>query len=444
MNSFKKKTAILLSLLILSLCLFPSVAFAAGSVSVSFNKSSVSVGDTVTATLTFSGGSVYIGGVDALVSYDSALLQYTGASGDGTANIASGKGKVLLETTSTSKTSLRIMLTFKAIAVGTAAVSITGSDVVDWDGITVCNATTSKSVTVKEKSAPTSSSTPTESDTTTPEPSGVTTAIEVLMGGVNKYLWTDLKGVTLPEGFAAAEASYGTSKLKAGKNEANGLIIYYITDSEGNNGSFYLYNKDSQLFYLYATVASSPLRYVILEPGEDVKIPEGYTETTQVVGDFQVKAWMSERDSASFFLVYAMNEDGVAGFYSYDRTEKTIQKYSEPLLASEPAEPSETSSETAPVIAPPAETGEAKSLFDRIVEDDGILALLAGLVGVVIILSVILLNALIRVSKRERLAYARAGGFREQKDEAENEGETDLEAPEEEMTEDEQADKERR
>lgn len=66
-------------------------------------------------TFSFNGGGTYLAGVKAYISYDASLLKYSGASGDGDANVASGSGTVVLETSSTSKSALSITMTFKQL-----------------------------------------------------------------------------------------------------------------------------------------------------------------------------------------------------------------------------------------------------------------------------------------------------------------------------------------
>ncbi len=69
-------------------------------------------------------------------------------------------------------------------------------------------------------------------------------------------------------------------------------------------------------------------RYRILEPGDDVAIPQGYIKTSLILNNVTVTAYTPENDlDNDFLLLYAMNEDGETGFYQYDRAESTLQRY---------------------------------------------------------------------------------------------------------------------
>jgi hypothetical protein len=69
-------------------------------------------------------------------------------------------------------------------------------------------------------------------------------------------------------------------------------------------------------------------RYRILEPGEDVTIPDGYVKTTLMINSIPVTAYTLSSDlDNDFLLLYAENENREAGFYQYDRKEETLQRY---------------------------------------------------------------------------------------------------------------------
>jgi CxxC motif-containing protein len=68
--------------------------------------------------------------------------------------------------------------------------------------------------------------------------------------------------------------------------------------------------------------------YKLVEPASDIKIPQGYMKTELRISEITIAAYVSEKDMQSeFLLIYAMNEAGEAGFYQYDRVEKTFQRY---------------------------------------------------------------------------------------------------------------------
>lgn len=122
-----------LSAVLLLGCLWSGVwtAAAAGSMTASASASSVTVGQPVTVTLNYSGGGAPIGSLDVRVSYDAKVLQYVSCSG---ATVNGGSGVVLLSwfcTDVTAPASVRFTLTFKALAAGNSAVTVSTAGFID-------------------------------------------------------------------------------------------------------------------------------------------------------------------------------------------------------------------------------------------------------------------------------------------------------------------------
>ena len=74
----------------------------------------------------------------------------------------------------------------------------------------------------------------------------------------------------------------------------------------------------------------------IMNPGSDVKIPDGFWESTIDVDGHQVKGWVWKADTEhQYIIVYGMNDAGDLHFYRYDLKEKTIQRYFQDPLEAE-------------------------------------------------------------------------------------------------------------
>ena len=74
----------------------------------------------------------------------------------------------------------------------------------------------------------------------------------------------------------------------------------------------------------------------IMNPGSDVRIPEGFWESTIDVDGHQVKGWVWKADTEhQYIIVYGMNDSGDLHFYRYDLKEKTIQRYFQDPLEAE-------------------------------------------------------------------------------------------------------------
>ena len=126
-----KKHGLLILLISLAL-VFSGVTVAFGEASLRVSGGgSVTNGSNVTITCTYSADSV--GGCTANVTYNASILQYVGVSGGLAPSSASGVVPItFVRDTKVSSTSFSV--TFKAIGTGSSNVSVSTTDLVDYDG----------------------------------------------------------------------------------------------------------------------------------------------------------------------------------------------------------------------------------------------------------------------------------------------------------------------
>lgn len=144
----------LFSLLLVVLLIITAIPVSAeATVNITKSKSEVLVGNTVKVTFTFKDSQV-IGGVNALITFDSSKLSYVSSShslGSGVIELAGKTIKILVyNAESTSKTAT-VDVQFKALAVGDTKVSITTNEVTDIDGNSIGAPTGSTTVSVKQE-----------------------------------------------------------------------------------------------------------------------------------------------------------------------------------------------------------------------------------------------------------------------------------------------------
>lgn len=143
--------------LILILAFLLSVAVinvnAACSLSVSPSKSTVYVGDTFSVTFTFTGG-VAIGSADVIIDFNTNRFQYVSISGGMKGLATNVNGRIIkisdYDATNTSKT-YKFTITFKALTVGSGAISVSSSDISDTDYNSLGAPTGSTTVSVKQE-----------------------------------------------------------------------------------------------------------------------------------------------------------------------------------------------------------------------------------------------------------------------------------------------------
>ncbi len=145
-------------------------------------------------------------------------------------------------------------------------------------------------------------------------------------GGDDLYLASDWS-VDVPEGFEEDEITYSGYAVKVVRNE-NGLTLAYMTDREGNNGQFYIYDEDSQKFSYYTGIPATAGTFYILS------IPDDFDDTGLVKmslsingNTFDAYQLSDSQADGIVCLVYAVNEEGVKGFYRFDTELRTFVRY---------------------------------------------------------------------------------------------------------------------
>jgi hypothetical protein len=151
--------------------------------------------------------------------------------------------------------------------------------------------------------------------------------------------------VALSEDDKATIRIDGNDFLEEGENkvivsviaEAENIIEYTIevmkdiTPEEGayttpitpdkKHGSFELVRVEDEVFAIYGG------KYKIVELPVNVEIPSGYIKSEIIISRISIPVFTPEQLDNEFLLIYAENELGQAGFYSYDKAEKTMQRY---------------------------------------------------------------------------------------------------------------------
>lgn len=81
-------------------------------------------------------------------------------------------------------------------------------------------------------------------------------------------------------------------------------------------------NENNETYYL------NEIKYQLLTPGSDIKIPEGYILTSMVIDNQTIEVYSLEGEPEhEFLLVYAKGPSGREGFYQFDKLESTLQRY---------------------------------------------------------------------------------------------------------------------
>ena len=205
---------------------------------------------------------------------------------------------------------------------------------------------------------------------------------------INGTEWTmvnDIPEDVVPEGFEHSKTVIDGLEYNTIHGTFGDITLVYL-QSESGNGLF-VYDAAQNAAYEYVRINSESHFIVVLLPKVD-DVPEGYNEVSLsiegkgVATAYQTKAEKTDDKTKDFYLVYAMNDNGESGWYTYDSVDGTYMRteLSTPTVAQE--ENDAVKSELVPGIA------------------NKYLVLAAILILVIIILALLLLVVVVKNRKR--------------------------------------------
>lgn len=205
---------------------------------------------------------------------------------------------------------------------------------------------------------------------------------------INGTEWTmvnDIPEDVVPEGFEHSKTVIDGLEYNTLHGTFGDITLVYL-QSESGNGLF-VYDAAQNTAYEFVRINSESHFIVVLLPKVD-DVPEGYNEISLsiegkgVATAYQTKGEKRDDWTKDFYLVYAMNDNGESGWYTYDSVDGTYMrtKLSTPTVAQE--ENDTTKSELVPGIA------------------NKYLVLAAILVLIIIILALLLLVVIVKNKKR--------------------------------------------
>ena len=174
---------------------------------------------------------------------------------------------------------------------------------------------------------------------------------------INGTEWTmvnDIPEDVVPEGFEHSKTVIDGLEYNTLHGTFGDITLVYL-QSESGNGLF-VYDAAQNAAYEFVRINSESHFIVVLLPKVD-DVPEGYNEVSLsiegkgVATAYQTKVEKTDDQTKDFYLVYAMNDNGESGWYTYDSVDGTYMrtKLSTPTVAQD--ENDTTKSELVPGIA---------------------------------------------------------------------------------------------
>ena len=174
---------------------------------------------------------------------------------------------------------------------------------------------------------------------------------------INGTEWTmvnDIPEDVVPEGFEHSKTVIDGLEYNTLHGTFGDITLVYLQSESGNR--LFVYDAAQNAAYEYVRINSESHFIVVLLPKVD-DVPEGYNEVSLsiegkgVATAYQTKAEKTDDKTKDFYLVYAMNDNGESGWYTYDSVDGTYMRteLSAPTVAQE--EKDAVKSELVPGIA---------------------------------------------------------------------------------------------
>lgn len=160
---------------------------------------------------------------------------------------------------------------------------------------------------------------------------------------INGTEWTmvnDIPEDVVPEGFEHSKTVIDGLEYNTLHGTFGDITLVYL-QSESGNGLF-VYDAAQNAAYEFVRINSESHFIVVLLPKVD-DVPEGYNEISLsiegkgVATAYQTKVEKTDDQTKDFYLVYAMNDNGESGWYTYDSVDGTYMRteLSTPTVAQE-------------------------------------------------------------------------------------------------------------
>lgn len=310
-----------------SVMLLLSVSVFAGTVTATGDKETAAVGDTYTVNIVIDGAEGAAVAPDVSVHYDVNRLEFVSCTGE----YGGGGGGLVTINSSNAD------LTFNILSGGQADVDVFAT----FDGDSEPQIVTATVMVDGEDTAKINENA--REDTGT----GIEAGIVATADG--KYVSSVFADEFMPVGFSKTTVTYEEQMVEAAQFDMGGIVLLYVTDADGNNGNFDMYDQTTGELSDFLQISGIENRFIIaLKAGPDVSVPDGFTKATlnwnsQTLeayaytgeageaasggSDGAVSGGVAPVDTNDFFLIYAISSEGNKGWYMYDQNEGTYQRY---------------------------------------------------------------------------------------------------------------------
>ena len=349
-NSLKFTGTLLLFLLTVGLAAAKPCYAASAEIDISTDSTEITVGDRIFVYVMIK-ADTKTSGFEANVTYDDDILEYQSKASYVTGN--NGFLKITDVEGEAAKTR-KYTLQFEAAEAGVCKIAIDGRAMV-YDYETGDDLPVSNNVLSINVKAPVTASDDASLKSLKISPSTLTPAFDKNVFDYSASVASDVQSLiidAITEDKKAIVTIFGNESLKEGENKIiihvlaeSGAVIEYTvnvtkeaapadeTDNEAADptavtNALELIQKEGTVYAVYGG------KYKLLEPDSTISVPAGYVKTKIIISDISINAYYPENNiDSEYLLIYAENDKGTAGFYRYDKVEKTLQRFDSGIAA---------------------------------------------------------------------------------------------------------------
>lgn len=171
-----------------------------------------------------------------------------------------------------------------------------------------------------------------ETATTTATSSAQASAgsMEIDVDGATYTIQTSIPEGSLPSGSVRNSIDYYGTTIDGAFLDAASLQLVYAVSNDDGSGEFFVYDDKAGSFVLFVQIKGMNGKYIVPMAVKG-KVPSGFEEENMTWNNASVPAYQLAKKSIEnadvFYLLYAVNQDGIEDFYLYDAEEESYQRF---------------------------------------------------------------------------------------------------------------------
>lgn len=152
--------------------------------------------------------------------------------------------------------------------------------------------------------------------------------IKVKINDKEYTLVKNISALEIPEGYKAVKTKIDSKEVGALYSDITKYTLVGLKDENGNI-RLYIYDEENNTYTLYNEIVFNKISFLPLKTNETLEGYQTYNETINKV-DLECYKLSSNSD---YCIIYGMNiNTGEKGWYSYNKKEESIQKYNDELF----------------------------------------------------------------------------------------------------------------